>query len=920
MKKRNWGDIKSILHFNFPYTNEPNRGLTDEAGAEHIIWKGYNNYLAGNPKFAWTCLNSSQSCYLQGTTNINDDYLYIMNSKNYELEAFMKMTQRGVSGTILKLDTSLSYFNGHSFVFYNLPLVWDQAKKFCEDLGGHLATSTSQEKQDFLHNLSGTIITWLGGTDENSEGNWKWITGEEWDYTYWASGQPDNSGGAENYVQLNFNSNGRWNDAGNNAKSAFICEWDYEIQLPDEHNHSDLILSLKEDGTLSLSGICEEITSSIAFTPNKWQHVLLRFHEGECSVWLDGNQILSTKFSTDILTHNITLNRDFTLSGKFFLDEFVFRTSAGSGTPKIPAAPYNAAFDAGLVGGFGTGSLGDVTISTDSYINSYRMLESPSKYGYFEGHTFKLYDLATTTWEAAKANCEALGGHLATSTSAEKNAFLTTLANGNAFHLGGCRIDDVWTWLTNEEFDYTNWYSASYPSTDETKTSMYANKNGKWYNMAPTSKHYYICEWDYIIESNNNKTFFIRSGSDEMYTPTVGSEVMLHITAPISTTSRNYPDVGLYAFSKIASIDGVNITLENEITTENGFDFTLDSSLLNTYYVQVITVPHFNTLTIRTDKTVKPRTWNTTTGGGIVAFRCKGDCTINGSIITHGKGAVRYDWIQMENSKLIDRFLCAQGGGIFITCGGTFTTSENARLGATWSGNGDGSNGAAGYGGNSGYNNLSSTNYSCNPKLGGIGGGGGGTSRQGTGKTAYTSGGNAESSGRSYAENGNSYSGGGGGGCGGAGGNVSVNGYYAGGSGGGGQGNSGGAGGSYNGASASTVYVVNGIAGTINGGDTVAAANNNRSYGGAGGGAPGGNGGNGYWYRGTSAYGGLTGGKAGACIIIICENLNTSVQSISTGGGSGQIFGESSSKYGCAGGGGTGFCYIWTTKLLKTSS
>ena len=34
MSKRDFGTIKSLLHFNYPYYNEPNDGLDDEVGIE----------------------------------------------------------------------------------------------------------------------------------------------------------------------------------------------------------------------------------------------------------------------------------------------------------------------------------------------------------------------------------------------------------------------------------------------------------------------------------------------------------------------------------------------------------------------------------------------------------------------------------------------------------------------------------------------------------------------------------------------------------------------------------------------------------------------------------------------------------------------------------------------------------------------
>ncbi len=361
------------------------------------------------------------------------------------------------------------------------------------------------------------------------------------------------------------------------------------------------------------------------------------------------------------------------------------------------------------------------------------------------------------------------------------------------------------------------------------------------------------------------KTFTVSRWSSGTTTPEAGREVMIHITAPKSTASADYPLVGLYAFAKIESVDGNSVVLSREITTENGYDFTLDSSILSTYYVQAITVPCYDELTI--SGSVALATWSTTAGGGIVALRTKGDCSITGSILTHGKGAVRYDLHQMTNSKLIDRFLCSQGGGVFISCGGTLTVSSGARLGASWSGAGDGSNGAAGYGGKGG--NVPYTSGGA----GGVGGGGGGAAGE---NGSYVNGGSCGSNGGSGVVSG------GGGGCGGIGGSGSS----------GPNGPNGGNQGSSNG--------INGVHGVMDGYLRVS---------GASGGGAGGNGAGGWDVtRDKKQNSSPSGGVAGASIILIAKNLNIQKVAISTGGSAGA--GASSYHVGGASGGGTGFCYI----------
>jgi hypothetical protein len=128
-------------------------------------------------------------------------------------------------------------WNGHRYVLYTGEKSWTDARDYCKSKGGHLATITSLEEQEAVFELvknKGTKnLYWIGGYKTN--GIWAWVTGEQWDYTNWAPGEP-NSDGKENYIQMfhKITSPGKWNDEDNGGASGdyslknigFICEWD----------------------------------------------------------------------------------------------------------------------------------------------------------------------------------------------------------------------------------------------------------------------------------------------------------------------------------------------------------------------------------------------------------------------------------------------------------------------------------------------------------------------------------------------------------------------------------------------------------------------------------------------------------------------------------------------------------------------
>jgi hypothetical protein len=145
------------------------------------------------------------------------------------------------------LDDNSSIVKSDKYQIFDNWLTWNEAKAYCESLGGHLATITSKAELDYILSLLESHKTmqfyWLGGT-EQTEGVWKWITGEKWEYTNWdvEHGEPNQyEGNEEDYLHL-YNyfkvdnkvyERGLWNDlpnaGGNNyigSTFGFICEWD----------------------------------------------------------------------------------------------------------------------------------------------------------------------------------------------------------------------------------------------------------------------------------------------------------------------------------------------------------------------------------------------------------------------------------------------------------------------------------------------------------------------------------------------------------------------------------------------------------------------------------------------------------------------------------------------------------------------
>jgi len=120
-------------------------------------------------------------------------------------------------------------FGGHRYRLFTTVKTWTEAYAACARLGGHLVSVTTDAEGAFVTDMARRApneVTWVGLTDEGSEGAFRWITGEPVTYTQWSDNQPDNNGGGENYVSIFRDFGYRWNDASNGWKSSYVCEWD----------------------------------------------------------------------------------------------------------------------------------------------------------------------------------------------------------------------------------------------------------------------------------------------------------------------------------------------------------------------------------------------------------------------------------------------------------------------------------------------------------------------------------------------------------------------------------------------------------------------------------------------------------------------------------------------------------------------
>ncbi|XP_041857538.1 C-type lectin domain family 10 member A-like isoform X2 [Melanotaenia boesemani] len=85
-------------------------------------------------------------------------------------------------------------FSCSCYLFSTTSGSWDQGREGCRGRGADLVVIDNDEEQEFLTKFAKGKC-WIGLSDKETEGTWKWVDGTNLTLTNWDTNQPDNGGG-----------------------------------------------------------------------------------------------------------------------------------------------------------------------------------------------------------------------------------------------------------------------------------------------------------------------------------------------------------------------------------------------------------------------------------------------------------------------------------------------------------------------------------------------------------------------------------------------------------------------------------------------------------------------------------------------------------------------------------------------------
>uniref|UniRef100_A0A672QET7 C-type lectin domain-containing protein n=1 Tax=Sinocyclocheilus grahami TaxID=75366 RepID=A0A672QET7_SINGR len=104
---------------------------------------------------------------------------------------------------------------------------WSDSRQYCRDRGADLVIINTEEKQVSLCEC----LVWIGLSDTEIEGIMKWVDNSPLNQGFWRKSEPNNYGGNEDCIELNFKREetgwsplNSWNDVPCSEKKKGICE------------------------------------------------------------------------------------------------------------------------------------------------------------------------------------------------------------------------------------------------------------------------------------------------------------------------------------------------------------------------------------------------------------------------------------------------------------------------------------------------------------------------------------------------------------------------------------------------------------------------------------------------------------------------------------------------------------------------
>ena len=482
-------------------------------------------------------------------------------TESFEVDSLTVSATSYVNG----IPSDAFQYNGHYYFVFNaltgIPNLssYSKMEEYCENLGGHLATITSEGENTFIYQMIKNHFSgkdaYIGYSDYENSGTWKWVTGTSSLYENFAAGQP--AGYYNHHIAQYYNDGrGLWKEASFDKNHAFVCEWDGldDAEPWKEEPVQEPAISIPSDayqygghyyyvfnalkGVSSLTGYskmeeyCEKRGGHLATVTSEGENTfiyqMIKNHFSGKDAYI-GYSDYENSGTWKWVTGTSSLYENFAAGqpAGYYNHHIAQYYNDGRGLWKEASFDKNHAFVCEWDG------LDDAEPWKEEPVQE-PAISIPSDAYQYGGHYYYVFNAlkgvsSLTGYSKMEEYCEKRGGHLATVTSPGEDSFIFKMIKN---HFGGKDAyfgysdtvkSGIWRWITGETSVYSN-FSAGQPAGyyNNHIAQYYNDGRGQWEEASFDKNHAFVCEWDHLDGQIAMYRLYNPNSGEHFYTGSTG--------------------------------------------------------------------------------------------------------------------------------------------------------------------------------------------------------------------------------------------------------------------------------------------------------------------------------------------------------------------------------------------------------------
>ncbi|XP_017571215.1 CD209 antigen-like protein C isoform X2 [Pygocentrus nattereri] len=219
-------EITPVIYENSVTSVDSSEDLYEDIKAEHMgsqtIRKNQEQKSSERDQLltSYNYLLTSYKNLTTGRDHLETSYISVIAEKDNlqkKLSCLEKAAQEG-----------WRYFNSRLYYISTEQKTWNSSRQDCRKRGADLVIINSKEEQEFVDSLSccKDAAVFIGLSDRETEGVWKWVDGSVLTTGYWENGQPNNGKwiSSQDCAVTGPQLGKRWNDKPCKNSYYWICE------------------------------------------------------------------------------------------------------------------------------------------------------------------------------------------------------------------------------------------------------------------------------------------------------------------------------------------------------------------------------------------------------------------------------------------------------------------------------------------------------------------------------------------------------------------------------------------------------------------------------------------------------------------------------------------------------------------------